>query len=68
MNASQYAATLMASGMSEREAARAYFYADRYGMSAVSGDDNGSCVVFAKPSCGNWNCLNPVHQQLEATP
>ncbi len=49
--------------MPEREAARAAFYAKRYGLDALRGEGD-DCVVFKQPSCGDWNCLNPEHQVL----
>lgn len=52
---------LLAAGVPEREAARACIYAEHKGIEALS----VGCVMFAEPSCGNWNCLNPDHQVLE---
>jgi hypothetical protein len=62
--AQHYAEMLERAGFPEREVARGYFFVDRYGLDAVSpGDD--ACVTFAKPTCGDWDCLNPEHQRLE---
>ena len=58
----QYASALTATGMDEREVARAVIYAETYGMDALSGP---RCVTFSEPSCNNWNCLRPDHQRLE---
>jgi hypothetical protein len=53
---------LAATGMPEQEVARAYFYAERYGLTALEGE---GCVTFGEPSCGDWNCVNPEHQVLQ---
>lgn len=58
----QYHRALVATGMPEREVARAVLYADQFGLDALTGD---GCVVFAEPTCGDWNCLNPTHQAFE---
>lgn len=57
----RYASALLATGMEEREVARAAFYVQAYGFASL---DSSDCVVFAEPSCKNWNCLNPEHQRL----
>ena len=59
-----YAEKLLAAGLPEREAARAYFYVVEYGMEALSTKDN-RCVTFTTPTCGDWNCMNPDHQVLQ---
>lgn len=58
----EYGQLLEASGMPEREQARAYLYAKEYGIEAMNGP---GCVIFAEPQCGNWNCMNPRHQVLD---
>lgn len=58
---SDYGQLLSRSGMSEREVTRAVLYANEYGLKALSGPN---CVVFGEPSCGSWNCLNPIHQRV----
>ena len=58
----RYANVLEASGMEERDVARAVIYLDHYGMHAMDGIDK--CISFDEPSCGNWNCMNPTHQRL----
>jgi hypothetical protein len=58
-----YMAMLKATGMPDREVARAGLYAERYGLAALSGE---GCTVFAEPTCETgWNCLEPGHQQFE---
>jgi hypothetical protein len=57
----QYAVMLAAAGMEDREVARAAFYAEEYGLDALSGP---GCVTFDEPSCGNWNCIKPDHQRV----
>ena len=54
---------LLATGMPEREAARAAIYAQVKGLDALN---FGVCVAFDKPNCGDWNCLNPAHQVLSS--
>ncbi len=61
-----YADALLATGMPEREVARACFYAQHYGLEALN--RGGDCLVFAEPTCANWNCLNPEHQVLTEVP
>jgi len=58
----RYAQMLAASGMDEREVARGFFYAQRYGLEAM---ESSGCVLFAEPSCGDWDCVNPEHQVLD---
>lgn len=58
-----YAAALSATGMEDREVARAYFYAERYGLDSMGGEGDG-CVTFDEPNCGDWNCVQPGHQVL----
>ena len=60
----RYVDALTATGMAEREVARAFFYADHFGLAALSGDE---CVEFDEPTCANWDCLNPLHQRLKTT-
>lgn len=57
----RYSDALTATGMDEREVARASLFAAAYGLDALTGD---GCVSFKEPSCRNWNCLNPEHQRL----
>lgn len=57
----RYVQSLTDAGMPEREIARAFFYADKYGLDALRGE---FCDEFAEPKCGDWNCLNPEHQKL----
>lgn len=57
----QYVDALLAKGMPNREIARAYCYAERYGLDALSGE---GCATFARPSCGDWDCVRPDHQVL----
>lgn len=60
----RYASTLAATGMDEREVARAYFYAEEYGLNTLT-NDNGGCMTFDEPNCdGSWDCLRPDHQVL----
>lgn len=61
MTLTEYAQALAATGMPEREVARAYFYAERYGLDALTGP---GCIEFGKPTCADWNCVNPEHQVL----
>jgi hypothetical protein len=62
----RYAEALIATGMEEREVARAAFYAQVYGLDALTRPDN-RCVVFAEPRCeSGWDCLNPEHQRFES--
>lgn len=56
-----YAQALLATGMEEREVARAVFYVEHYGFEAMKNDD---CVTFDEPSCGDWDCVRPDHQVL----
>lgn len=58
----EYARALLATGMDEREVARAAFYANHYGMEIF--ESSKDCVFFDKPDCGDWNCLNPEHQVI----
>lgn len=62
----RYADQLLAAGRDEREVARAAFYAQHYGLEALSRGQG--CVVFDTPDCGDWNCLNPEHQVLVVEP
>jgi len=58
----RYAEMLAATGMEEREVARAYIYAKRYGLEALDGP---GCVTFDEPMCETgWDCLRPDHQRL----
>ena len=43
-------------------------YAARYGLDALGGDGNDSCVGFDTPKCGNWNWVEPAHQLLTRDP
>lgn len=61
----QYVDNLLAIGMEEREAARAYFYAQEYGLDALSPEVPEMCSVFEEPRCGDWNCVRPDHQILK---
>ena len=61
MTPTEYAAALEATGMPEREVARAFLFAERYGVDSLAGP---GCVTFDEPSCGNWDCLNPEHQRV----
>lgn len=63
----RYGEMMLASGMDEREVARGVYYAQRYGLAALSGGDDNACVVFDEPTCGDWNCINPEHQRLKMT-
>lgn len=56
-----YAEVLASSQLPEREQARAFFYAEHYGMDSLN-NPSGGCVVFDAPSCGDWNCVSPEHQ------
>jgi hypothetical protein len=56
-----YAQMLAATGMEEREVARAVFFAQEYGLKALSGP---GCVTFDEPSCGSWGCVRPDHQRV----
>ncbi len=58
-----YVAALEAKGFPEREVAGAYFYAEEFGLEAMSSGD-GSCITFLRPSCLDWNCVRPEHQIL----
>lgn len=57
----QYANALLATGMEEREVARAAFFVQQYGLASLTGP---GCVSFDEPSCANWNCLRPDHQRV----
>lgn len=57
----EYANNLHDAGVPEREVARAYLYADCFGLEALT-DEAGRCIVFGEPDCEDWNCLNPTHQ------
>lgn len=57
----RYVESLEAAGTPEREIARAYFYADKHGLAALSNAGDG-CVYFDIPTCGDWNCISPEHQ------
>lgn len=56
-----YVTLLQIQGLPEREVARAYLYADCFGLDALT-DPAGRCIVFAIPDCDDWDCLNPTHQ------
>jgi hypothetical protein len=60
-NVERYAMMLAATGMEEREVARAAYYAQQYGLDALTGP---GCVTFDEPSCGSWNCIRPDHQRV----
>ena len=60
----RYMTMLSAAGMDDREVTRAGFYAQKYGLKALSNNGN-HCVVFTEPTCGDWNCVKPDHQKLE---
>lgn len=60
-NLQRYFDTLTASGMEEREVARAYLYAECFGLEMLTPMDD-RCVIFDIPDCDDWNCLNPTHQ------
>jgi hypothetical protein len=62
-----YADALLAKGVPAREVARAALFAESHGLEALAGPDDASehtHVTFAKPTCGNWDCLHPEHQTL----
>jgi len=62
-----YADALLAKGVPEREVARAALFAESHGLEALAGPDDApehAHVSFAKPTCGDWDCLNPEHQTL----
>lgn len=61
MTPEDYAARMAAAGFSEREVARGFYFVQRYGVDSLAGPGH---VSFDKPSCGNWNCLNPEHQRV----
>jgi len=56
-----YSMMLAATGMEEREVARAAFYANEYGLDSLRGP---GCVTFDEPACGDWNCIRPDHQRV----
>jgi hypothetical protein len=56
---------VLATGMEEREVARAYYYAKEYGLDALDPEVPELCSVFKEPTCGSWNCVNPEHQVLK---
>lgn len=60
----RYARNLARTGMPEREQARDYFYAQHFGLEALTPADDG-CVTFEEPTCGDWNCIKPGHQVLQ---
>lgn len=57
----QYGALLTRAGNHPREVDRAVAYVTAYGFEAM---DSPGCVVFRTPTCGDWNCINPEHQDL----
>jgi hypothetical protein len=57
----RYAQMLAATGMEEREVMRAAYYANEYGLDALTGP---GCVTFDVPMCLNPDCLRPDHQRV----
>lgn len=57
----QFLTHLYSLGLPEREVARAYLYADCFGLDALTGE---STVIFDIPDCNDWDCLNPTHQRI----
>ena len=60
----QYADMLWSMGLPDIEVYRAVGFVSTYGWDVVP----DGCMVFDTPTCGDWTCFNPHHQQLVANP
>lgn len=61
MTVDRYRDLLRAAGHPEREVSRAVLYVATYGFEAL---DAPGCSVYRTPTCGDWECISPEHQDL----